>query len=271
MTPDAIAQPAHGRCPACGAAASGRYCSDCGAALSEERVGARRALRDDAVDMVGFDRRVWATLRDLLLHPVRVTRAYLTEDRRRYLPPLKLFLALGGVYMFALSIVQPYRFDAPSLRRMGVREQDAVRIEQKIRERGIDAELFNERFESRMNTAGPIITALALLPLVPLLRRFDRRRSWSDHLMFILGASNGVWLYSLLLLPLVRISLPLHQAVVMLALYVYLGIVFFAQYPAATRLRTVGRFAVFVGVDLALSLLLSVVLFVAVYLSVLFV
>jgi hypothetical protein len=232
--------------------------------------GTRQALRDDAVEVVGFDRRLWATLRDLLIHPVRISRAYLSEHRRRYLPPLKLFLALGGIYMVALSIVQPYRFDAPSLRRMGVREQDAVRIEQKVRSRGIDAELFNERFEARMNTMAPIATALALLPLVPLLRVFDRRRPWADHLLLILAASNGVWLYGLLLLPLARVSVPLHQGVIMLALYGYLGVVFFAHYRAATLLRTVGRFAVFAGVDLALSVLVSTVVFVLVYLSVLF-
>ena len=267
--PDVVAAPEPGRCPACGAPGTGRYCSECGAALAGAGPGVRQALREDAVDTVGFDRRVWATLRDLLIHPVRISRAYLSDDRRRYLPPLKLFFALGGIYMLALSVVQPYRFDAPSLRRLGVRAQDAASIERKIKERGISPELFNERFESRMNTAGPIVTALALLPLVPLLRFFDRRRSWPDHLMFILAASNGVWLYSLLLLPLARVSVALHQLAIVIALYGYLGVVFFAQYRAATRARTAGRFAVFAAADLALSVLLSTVLFVVVYVSVL--
>jgi hypothetical protein len=269
MTQDAVLQSEPRDCPACGARSTGRYCSECGAALAGPAAGARQALRDDVVELVGFDRRLFATLRDLLIHPVRISRATLSAERRRYLAPLKLFVALGGIYMVALSLVQPFRFDAPSLRRVGVREQDAVRIERKIQQRGIPQELFNERFESRMNTVAPVVTALALLPLVPLLRLFDRRRSWADHLMFILSASNGVWLYSLLLLPLALASLAVHQIALAIALYTYLGIVFFAQYRAATTARTAGRFAVFVAVDFTLSVLVSTAMFVAVYVSVL--
>jgi hypothetical protein len=257
------------RCPACGAVATGRYCSDCGAPLTDGQPGAAQALREDAADALGFDRRLVATLRDLLMRPVRVVGASMSEDRRRYLPPLKLFLALGGVYMLALSFVQPFQFDAPSLRRMGVREQDAARIEQHLQKRGIGIELFNERFESRMNTVAPVVTALALLPLVPLLRAFDRRRPWGRHLMFLFAASNGVWLYSLLLLPLALAGVRLHQIAIAVVLYTYLGIAFFGHYRAATAARTAGRFAIFAALDFVLSIVFSTVLFTLVYVSVL--
>jgi hypothetical protein len=257
------------RCPTCGAAAAGRFCSECGTPLADGPAAVGRALREDAVEVIGFDRRLIATLWDLLAHPVRIVGAHMTGDRRRYLPPLRLFLALGGAYMVALSLVQPYKFDAPSLRRMGVREQDAARIEQKLQQRGIAVEVFNERFESRMNTVAPVLTALALLPLVPILRSFDRRRAWTEHFMFILAASNGVWLYSLLLLPLALVSVRVHQVIIAFPLYIYLGIVFFAYYRAATTLRTAGRFAIFAATDIVVSLVLSTVMFVLVYLSVL--
>jgi Protein of unknown function (DUF3667) len=257
------------RCAACGAEGSGRFCSECGAAMADAGAVVGRSLRDDAVDIIGFDRRLIATLRDLLIDPVRIVGAHMAGDRRRYLPPLRLFMALGGIYMVALSFVQPFRFDAPSLRRMGVREQDAVRIEQKLQQRGIPVEVFNERFESRMNTVVPVLTVLALLPLVPLLRAFDRGRAWTQHFLFILSASNGVWLYSLLLLPLALVSVRFHQVIIVFPLYVYLGVVFFAHYRAATRLRTTGRFAVFALTDFVVSIMLSTVLFAIVYLSVL--
>ena len=102
MTTNAISEPAPPRCGACGAGAAGRFCGECGAALADGGAGAVRALRADAVDTIGFDRRLIATLRDLLVHPVRIVGAYMTEDRRRYLPPLKLFVALGDVSMVRL-------------------------------------------------------------------------------------------------------------------------------------------------------------------------
>ena len=52
-------------------------------------------------------------------------------------------------------------------------------------------------------------------------------------------------------------------------LYAYLGIVFFALYRARTMARTIGRVALFVAVDLALSFFVSGVLFIIVYRSVL--
>jgi hypothetical protein len=120
-----------------------------------------------------------------------------------------------------------------------------------------------------MNTVVPVLTALALLPLVPILRRFDRRRAWAEHFMFILSASNGIWLYSLLLLPVALLSVRFHQLIIALPLYVYLGVVFFAHYRAATTLRTTGRFAIFALADFVVSIALSTILFALVYLSVL--
>jgi hypothetical protein len=266
---DVTATANESRCPVCGAIATGRFCSECGAALGVQPAGPGRALREEAVETIGFDRRLLVTLRDLLVRPIRVVRAAMAGDRRRYLPPLRLFLAFGGLYMLGLSLVQPFQFDPPSLRRMGVREQDAARIAQHLEKKAIGVELFNERFETRMNTVAPIVTAFALLPLVPLLRAFDRRRSWAEHLMFILSASNGVWLYGLLLLPLAFASMQLYQLVIAFGLYTYLGIVFFDVYPAATRMRTLGRFAVFAVVDFVLSVVISTVVFVLVYGSVL--
>jgi hypothetical protein len=78
-----------------------------------------------------------------------------------------------------------------------------------------------------------------------------------------------VWLYSLLLLPLALVSVRFHQLIIAFPLYLYLGIGFFAHYRAATKLRTAGRFAVFTVTDIVLSLVLSTVMFVVVYLSVL--
>lgn len=260
------ASPQH--CATCGATGFGKFCSECGAPLGDAASSARHLLRADAIDTIGLDRRILSTLRDLLLHPVRIVSAYMRGDRRLYLPPLKLFLTLGGLYMLALSFVQPQRWDIDSLRRMGVRQQDAAVIQEKIRAEGLTIELFNERFQSRMNATAPVITALALLPMVLLLRLLDRRRPWAEHFMFMLGASNCVWLVSLLIVPTAYISLALHQVLLILGMYIYLGIAFCALYPGRTRVRTAMRFALFAVTDLTMSLILSMVLMLVVYASI---
>jgi hypothetical protein len=256
-------------CPSCGAAAAGRFCGECGASLADAQVHVRQALKAEAVDALGLDRRSAATLRDLLLAPGRIVGAWMRGDRRTYLPPLRLFFALGGVYMLCLSVVQPYSFGADSLRSMGVPQETAARAEARIIEKGMTVELFNERFQSRMNTVMPVVTGLALLPLVVVLRVLDRRHSWAEHLAFMIGSSNGLWVVSLLLLPIALASAALHQAVLVLAMYLYLGWVFFAVYHAGRRLVTAGRFAVLAAIDLFFTMVLSVVLIVLMYGSVL--
>lgn len=268
MSSEPIAAPPR-VCPSCGATGQGKFCAGCGAPLEGSAAASRQLLRDDAIETIGLDRRILSTIRDLLLHPVRVVSAYMRGDRRLYLPPVSLFFTLGGLYMLALSFVQPQRWDVDSLRRLGVRPQDAVAIEQQIRARGLTVELFNERFQSRMNTVAPVITALALLPMVVLLRLMDRRRSWTEHFMFMLGASNAVWLASLVVLPLALASLPLYQVLLLAVMYAYLGIAFFALYPGRTRSRTGLRFAVFAVADLIVSMVASTILMAGVYASVL--
>ncbi len=256
-------------CSACGASGGGRFCSECGASLVDGPVHVRHVLRDEAAEVIGFDRRLTVTLRDLLLHPVRIVSVSMSGDRRRYLPPLKLFLALGGLYMLGLSIVQPYGFDVAGLQRSGLRPEAAARMEARIRESGISVELFTERFQTRMNAVTPLVTAVALLPMVAVLRALDRRRPWAEHLMFMLAASNGVWLVSLLVLPIYFANFWLHLFLAAAVPYTYLGVVFFPLYRARTAARTIARFALFVVVDFVLSIVLSGVLFGLVYGSVL--
>jgi Protein of unknown function (DUF3667) len=255
-------------CAACGTAGTGRFCGDCGAPLLQEPLAVGRALRAEAADVLGFDRRLIATVRDLLMHPVRIVTACMSGDRRMYLPPLKLFLALAGLYMLGLSIVQPYDFDPAGMRTMGVDQAAAARIDARIRKSGMNVDLFTDRFQARMNAVVPVVTALALLPMVVMLKLLNRSGAWSEHLMFLLVASNGIWLVSLLLLPIAFANVRLHQIVALIVLYGYLGWVFFALYRARTRLGTSARFAVFLVVDLLLSVALSAVLFWIVYESV---
>lgn len=256
------------RCAKCGATGYGKFCSECGAPLGDTATSARHLLRDDAIETIGLDRRIVSTLRDLLLHPVRIVSAYMRGDRRSYLPPFKLFFTLGGLYMIALSFVQPQRWDVESLRRVGVREKDAVVVQEQIRKSGLTLDLFNERFQSRMNATAPVITALALLPMVVLLRLFDRRRPWAEHFMFMLGASNCVWLVSLLILPTAYLSLELYQFLLLVGMYTYLGIVFCALYAGRTRVSTAGRFLVFAVADFLMSVLMSLILIAVVYASI---
>ena len=62
-------------CAGCGAAGTGRFCGECGRPLIAADAGPTLLLREDAKEALGLDARIASTLRDLLIHPVRITRA----------------------------------------------------------------------------------------------------------------------------------------------------------------------------------------------------
>jgi hypothetical protein len=213
-------------------------------------------LRDDLVDSIGWDARFLRTLRDLLLHPARIVAAQMAGSRGRYLPPVKLFFALAALYMFGLSLVQPFNFD----RIFGetAKSPAGIRLVEKIHGRGLTMDQVNERFQSRMNTVAPIAIAVALLPLVLILRGIDRRRPWHQHLMFLVAASNVCWVVGLLVLPVALLGDKAHAAVLLVAMYAVFGYLFWKFYPGRSRTRTAVRTGLFLIADFVVGSLIQV-------------
>lgn len=255
-------------CPACGAPARGRFCSECASPL-DHSPGAATLLREDAREVVGIDSKVLRTLRDLLLRPARVVRSYV-EGRREYFPPLRLFFWLGGTYMLLLSLTQPLPFDPADMASHGVRPEDVAAVEARIEARGLSPDLIRERFEARMNTATPLVVALSVIPLAALLRLLHRRRSFQQHVLFMLGMSNAVWIATLLVIPVALLSATGHMVVGFLVSMVYLGIAYLGVNREPSRAATWAKLAVFAVADVVVTMLLGVLLMAGVLLSILY-
>jgi Protein of unknown function (DUF3667) len=257
-------------CPACGVAGATKFCADCGILLEPGAAGARELLRDDTIDTLGLDRRILHTLRDLLLHPVRITSAYMSGARGRYLPPIRLALTVGGLYMLALSYVQPNAYSLE--RHLGLDSQrpETVRLYHKILDRGLTPVLANERYRSRLNAVLPVILALGQLSMIPILGRVDRRRSWHQHLMFSFGATNVICVWGLLLLPFTALGVTVYSVVVYLVTYGTLGMLFWKLYPGRSPLQTGLGCAALVVVRFVMGMILTVLTIVAVIISLLF-
>jgi hypothetical protein len=244
MSTDPAASPLRA-CPVCGASGDKRFCAACGSALDAAPPSARKLLREDALEHVGLDRRILQTLRDLVLHPVRIVSAYMSGQTGAYLPPLRVFFTLGGLYVLVCSFVEPLSLAAVSDNLMAPGGQLQPSFARLLQRYGLTQALVSERFESRMNAVMPGAIALSMLPLLPLLRAMDRRRSWYEHLMFLLGASGVAWAYGLLAMPLALVSAPAFQVVVGGATLAAYGLTFVSLYPGRSGLRTALRFTLF--------------------------
>ena len=88
-------------CPTCGAPLTGTFCAGCGQrAPAADDFSVRRFFRAVTREVGDGDSRSWRTLRNVL-NPGELTRAFLAREWRRYLPPLRLYLVLSGVFFLA--------------------------------------------------------------------------------------------------------------------------------------------------------------------------
>ena len=255
-------------CAHCGAAGTTRFCGECGRPLDAVPVS-KDLLRETVAEVLGVEQGLLGTLRDLLVRPVKVFHAYLHGNASGYVRPLKLFFLLAGAYMLLLSLIKPLTFDLDMLLNQPNPEWSRAMAEL-LERRGITQEILNERMQARMNTATPLVIALALLPMAWLLKRMRPERSFHEHLMFQLTFSNCVWLLSILLLPLMRVASSATLLGLQLLAYAYIGVGFFTYYAARTRLRTSLKFAGYVAADMALTYAVGFLLGAGVLLTVLF-
>jgi hypothetical protein len=246
---------------------TGRFCGECGRALIPADAAPAQILRHEAREVLGLDARIAATARDLLLHPLRITKAWIAADRTRYVPATKVLLTLGAIYMLALSLLTPYSFDPRDLTAAGFDPRTAAQIAEMVRESGVPAELVAERFQSRMNTLAPIIILLAVFPMVGVLKLLRRQDAWYKHFAFVVGISNAVWVAALLLLPVAVWNQRVHAPVVLLVTYAYLAAGYFAFYRERTSHKTIGKFLIFAIADFIITTAVQLPLMWVVFLS----
>lgn len=99
----ANAKPSHvgETCLNCGAALAGDFCQDCGQSAGSIRQPFWTLVSESLETFFSIDGRIARTLPDLLLHPGRMTRAYLDGQRTRFIPPFRLYV-LASLFFFVL-------------------------------------------------------------------------------------------------------------------------------------------------------------------------
>ena len=268
---DSSPLPVSTTCPNCGAVVDTPFCGFCGRALRNDQplAGNPKAfVREGAVEALGLDRRVVTTARDTLLRPAEVIRAHIESRGSRYLHPLKFFLFLAGVYMLVLTWVKPFSFfaivDAPDAYDnlisvvLGVDNSEELRA--LFAQRGLSEEAANARFEGRMNTVTPLISALVLVPLSLVLTFLWRGRPWRDHAIFLLVTWNAIWLVSLVTALLFRFNPTVALVAQYTGTYIYIAYSFFTFYGRRPVVPAVLRFVAFVAAEITVSSVVSALL-----------
>ena len=92
-------------CRNCGAALAGDFCHDCGQSAQSLRQPFWALLGESIETLFALDGRVARTLPSLLLHPGRMTRAYLDGQKARFIPPFRLYVLASLIFFVVLPLV----------------------------------------------------------------------------------------------------------------------------------------------------------------------
>ncbi|KCZ92391.1 DUF3667 domain-containing protein [Hyphomonas johnsonii] len=96
-------------CLNCGKPLEGTYCYDCGQSAQSLRRPFWALLGESMETLFSLDGRIARTLPDLLIHPGRMTRAYLDGKRARFIPPFRLYVLASLVFFIILPLMMGQR------------------------------------------------------------------------------------------------------------------------------------------------------------------
>jgi Protein of unknown function (DUF3667) len=172
---------------------NGRYCSECGQArIGPGDLSARRFANDlaDETASLRFKFKTFASLRALLT-PGLLTAEYLAGRRQRYLTPLQLYLVCAALFFLAAPVAG---FTLTSMIAGDPSGSLARLATARSAERGVDPEVFNQRFDARVKTIYTIALGAGALVLAVLLQLLFRHGPFGAHLVFALHYFSFVYL-----------------------------------------------------------------------------
>ena len=94
-------------CANCGAVLAGEYCSTCGQRVEPLSHSLWSFVAEAAEALTHADSSLWRTLGPLLCRPGFLTQEFLRGRRARYLPPIRLYLALSFLFFLLVTMTSP--------------------------------------------------------------------------------------------------------------------------------------------------------------------
>lgn len=98
-----LPEPPERACANCGSALNGHYCAICGQANTEVKRPIWSLIKDLLHIVLDLDGRAYHSLFLLFTRPAYLSRAYISGQRARFTPPLRLFLAISILFFVVVS------------------------------------------------------------------------------------------------------------------------------------------------------------------------
>lgn len=241
-------RPVGSACANCATPLLGPWCHACGQYADDFHRSVRHLLTEALEGLLHFDGRLWRTLLELLVHPAKLTGAYIEGHRAAQLPPLRMYLVVLVVVFLAGSALSDAPVVPPSPAQqeaVSEPEPEGARVNLAIgnwhlraaetwlkrhvnaaNERPGEFKLMLERWSERFAFLMLPVAAASLSLLFPFQRRFllYDHTIFAMHSLSFLGIVLSVWFAANRLLPkavadLILLALPVHLFVHMRGVY----------------------------------------------------
>lgn len=201
------------RCTRCGEMAVGKFCSSCGARMVPENQ--RDLFKELMYAVTDLEKRFFYTLKVLLKNPKQIIEEYLSGERAKYFPPIRLFMITLVLGYFWFSVMEDiFTGDRGMYHYLKETFSDAYKPLDPKSDKVFSLENFNffyDEFMKLMNLFYKFLSALAI-PVSTLVTYFVyRAKRWSfvSHLVMNTYLVSMQSLLSLALSPFL-VFLPIN-------------------------------------------------------------
>ena len=180
---------ARAHCVGCGAAATGRYCAECGEHTGPHDYSMKHFVEEVLEATVHFDGRLFASVRSLLARPGELAGSFLAGRRKTQLGPVQMFVVCNVLYFLFLPLALQVPFTSTLRMQTENRPWRAMAkrmVDAKVADRHEEAEAYAAHFDEAAHVQGHTLVML----MVPLFAfgvwalHPRAHRYYAEHLVF---------------------------------------------------------------------------------------
>jgi hypothetical protein len=139
-------------CLNCRYVVENRFCSNCG----QENIDTRKSFHQLFIhffeDLTHYENAFWKTIKNLLVKPATLTKAYLSGKRLSYLAPIRLYIFISFITFFLIGMFPDQKLEFLDLKRKQATEADSIGKRIKINKLILPDSLAKDNLDSIQST-----------------------------------------------------------------------------------------------------------------------
>jgi hypothetical protein len=267
-------QPTAQTCPECNTSLMGKYCHACGERPADAHdLSLKHFIGHGIHELTHFDSKIFRTLKTLVLSPGMLTADYLAGRKKRYVPPLRLYLVIFAISFFLYTRPGVSLYDVRVFNAASYTYGNANGLEKNLEsvagQKHISKEMLYERFNEHWQHDVSLFQLGDVVVFALILAAVNWRRYLVEHLVFSLHTLSFAFLYECLMWLYYarfgfRQNLPLIGTF-MLVMFLYIWRALPRVYATSAWKTFLKAAVLVVGLEFARMFFLSFTLTLAVY------